>query len=378
MNAAAWDTEPTDYQAGLLLAALADSQHRIPSDARVRTLDIMRSTKRQWIRPRRRSDSLAAVEAGVKDFVLTHHGVNAANKVKAAQSNNVEKRPRTVDVEGIGWTCVDPGRTWAAEHEGVKFELERRTRNVRDECPDTGWYLYGGSHFGEYMAARFKEAAVEAFPHVCPKDGHPQPANEEQEPAERFPVDSAAVYVPEPTESYRDVVIVKSRPDADGKVDAISGRYNGKNIRVPLDKLQQLPALTPAPEGKLTDWWGIFDREGNEVTQVEATGYEHARQEAEKDPKARAESLRAGGLVYRRLRTSEVTTQQPPKVTTAAQARRTITVTTGYTRKSIPTRLRESGAPGRMQYSEAAGALRWVLPNGKELTPGEAEKAFLN
>ncbi|MGW3932906.1 hypothetical protein ACWECC_33155 [Streptomyces microflavus] len=62
----------------------------------------------------------------------------------------------------------------------------------------------------------------------------------------------------------------------------------------------------------------------------------------------------------------------------APAAARVVTVTTGFTRKSIPTRLRESGAPGRMVNSEAAGgALRWRLPNGKELTPGEAEKLFL-
>ncbi|MGY4935870.1 hypothetical protein ACWD7T_33190 [Streptomyces sp. 900116325] len=300
MTSAALDTPATDYQARLLLAALDDSERRIPSGAKARTLEIM--SKRQWIRARRLASTLASVESGAKDHVLTHHGVNAANKVKATRE-----------------------------------------------------------------AAEAKKAAA-------------QKAEALQGLAERFPVDSAAVYVPEPAESYRDVVIVKSGPAADGKVDAISGRYNGKSIRVALDKLEQLPPLAPAPEGEPTDWWGIFDREGNEITQVEATGYEHARQEAEKDPKACAKSLTAGGLVYRRLRSSEVKAQEPPKATIAAAvpARRTITVTTGFTRKSIPTRLRESGAPGRMQYSEAAGALRWVLPNGKELTPGEAAKLFLN
>jgi hypothetical protein len=53
-----------------------------------------------------------------------------------------------------------------------------------------------------------------------------------------------------------------------------------------------------------------------------------------------------------------------------------VKVKSGFTRKSIPTRLRESGAPGRM-VSLAAG-LRWLLPTGEELTPGEAATRFLN
>ncbi|MEU5978485.1 hypothetical protein [Streptomyces sp. NPDC047315] len=61
----------------------------------------------------------------------------------------------------------------------------------------------------------------------------------------------------------------------------------------------------------------------------------------------------------------------------AAPARPTITVTTGFTRKSIPTRLRESGAPGKMVYSESAGAPVWRLPGGVDLTPGEAVHCFL-
>ncbi|MGW0033042.1 hypothetical protein ACWDXD_24900 [Streptomyces sp. NPDC003314] len=66
-----------------------------------------------------------------------------------------------------------------------------------------------------------------------------------------------------------------------------------------------------------------------------------------------------------------------PRVVAFHQAGgRTITVTAGYTRKSIPTRLRESGAPGQM-VNDSTGALRWRLPDGEELTPGEAVKRFL-
>lgn len=115
--------------------------------------------------------------------------------------------------------------------------------------------------------------------------------------------------------------------------------------------------------------------------------------QAEDDPGARKVALRNkhvtrachrdNGFGVRRLRTSELATpvgELPgqPRVSPAAAPARTVTVTTGFTRKSIPTRLRESGAPGRMVNSEAAGGLlRWRLPSGEELTPGEAEKRFL-
>ncbi|MER5372548.1 hypothetical protein [Streptomyces sp. NPDC002553] len=53
-------------------------------------------------------------------------------------------------------------------------------------------------------------------------------------------------------------------------------------------------------------------------------------------------------------------------------------MTAGYTRKSVPTRLRESGTPGGTVHSKKAGALRWRLPDGEELTLAEAEQRFLN
>ncbi|MER6616361.1 hypothetical protein [Streptomyces xantholiticus] len=83
MTRAAWDANPTDYQAHLLLAALDDSQRRIPSDAKSRTLQIM--LKREWVQARRLTSTMAFVEAGAKDYVLAHHGVNAANRARTAQ-----------------------------------------------------------------------------------------------------------------------------------------------------------------------------------------------------------------------------------------------------------------------------------------------------
>ncbi|MGA5127781.1 hypothetical protein ACPCAG_31325 [Streptomyces pseudogriseolus] len=80
------DTVPSTYQAGLLLAALADDRRRIPSDAKGRTLDIMLS--RQWVREYTADGRRAAAVPnypGFTHFRLTHHGINAARKVKAQQ-----------------------------------------------------------------------------------------------------------------------------------------------------------------------------------------------------------------------------------------------------------------------------------------------------
>lgn len=47
MPRAAWDAPATNYQVRLLLDALDDTQRRIPSDAKTRTVQIM--LKREWI-----------------------------------------------------------------------------------------------------------------------------------------------------------------------------------------------------------------------------------------------------------------------------------------------------------------------------------------
>ncbi|TWF74033.1 hypothetical protein FHX78_1265 [Streptomyces capillispiralis] len=82
------DATPTAYQCRLLLAALKDSRHQLPSTARSVTTDVMR--RRQWVREYgadgrpldpRRSDGERA--AGSR-FRLTHHGVNAARRAEAA------------------------------------------------------------------------------------------------------------------------------------------------------------------------------------------------------------------------------------------------------------------------------------------------------
>ncbi|MFJ9188731.1 hypothetical protein ACIRQO_37485 [Streptomyces anulatus] len=57
---------------------------------------------------------------------------------------------------------------------------------------------------------------------------------------------------------------------------------------------------------------------------------------------------------------------------------RTAAVPTEFIGRSIPTRLRAAGAPGEMVTSATVGGvLRWRLPSGEELTPGEAAQRFL-
>ncbi|MFD7867013.1 hypothetical protein [Streptomyces sp. NPDC059783] len=303
MRRADLDAEPTDYQARLLLAALDDSQHRVPSNAKTRTLYIM--DLRQWVRPVLRDRSGSSIPSNVRHWRLTHHGVNAANRARTAQL------------------------------------------------------------------------------------------------AEKFPVATAAVYVPDEGEEHRDIVVVMSEPAADGTVQAHSVKHEGP-IRVPLARLRELPPLPPTPEGDLTDWWVITDAEGAELARVEADDDPGARAAAMHHSKVRAAVRRDKGFAVRRLYTSELSIpvgelhglprisptpagRDAPPVSPARfctdtpPAPRAITVTTGMTRKSIPTRLRESGAPGTMVTSEAAGgALRWRLPDGEELTLGEAAKRFLD
>lgn len=81
-----WNATPTDYQGKLLLAALVDSAHRIPSNAKGRTLDLMHA--RQWLLQFRSDDThldLGTRHTPGTHFRLTHHGVNAAKRFKDAQ-----------------------------------------------------------------------------------------------------------------------------------------------------------------------------------------------------------------------------------------------------------------------------------------------------
>lgn len=284
MTSAALDAPATD-QARLLLAALDDPERRIPSDANTQTLNIMR--RRQWIRPVLRDRSGSSIPSNVRHWTLTHHGVNAAQRVRTAH----------------------------------------RTQ--------------------------------------------------------KHPVGAAAVFTPAGA-TERDVVVVNSGPDEKGTVEVLSMKQGGKPIRVLLTALEELPELPPEPDGEITDWWTITDAQGSELTRVQAEDDPRARKAAERHPAVVAAIRRDKGFAVRRLYTSELSTpvgelHGVPRISPAPDERPAITVRTGFTRKSIPTRLRESGAPGAMVNSEAAGgALRWRLPDGEELTPGEAAKRFLD
>ncbi|MGW3627608.1 hypothetical protein [Streptomyces sp. NPDC000880] len=236
---------PTAYQGGLLLAALADKEHRIPSDARGATIDLMH--ERQWLLQYRNDGTL--LDLGTRHtpnthFRLTHHGVKAAERFRERQN---AKTVQPTPAEPATGTVPPP-------------------------------MVAHGPHLPE-----------------------------------------AAVYEPQDDDGrgYRDVVVLLGRPERDGLVKALSGRY-GKTIRVPLADLQPLPELPPAAPGEATDWWTVTNRAGKEVAQVEAPTAKQAQAAAERIPEARLYSRREGGLSYRRLRSSEV--QQSAAVAIASGA----------------------------------------------------------
>ncbi|MFD8609475.1 hypothetical protein [Streptomyces sp. NPDC059631] len=267
MASAALDTPATDYQARLLLAALDDPQRRIPSDAKTRTLSIMR--RRQWIRPVLRDRSGSSIPSNVRHWTLTHHGVNAANRTRTAQL------------------------------------------------------------------------------------------------ADKFPVAAAAVYIPEEGDAHRDIVVVMSEPAADGTVEAHSAKHKGP-VRVPLAQLRELPPLRPEPEGDPTDRWVITDAEGAELARVEAKDDPGARKAAMRHAKVRAAVRRDKGFAVRRLYTSELSIpvgelHDAPRISPAADE---------------PPRS-PSGPDSRGSRSRRACGSP-ALPDGEELTPGEAAKRFLD
>ncbi|MEU2969005.1 hypothetical protein ABZ687_29010 [Streptomyces ardesiacus] len=261
----------------------------------------------------------------------------------------------------------------------------------------------GFVHFGyssQVPYAKAVRAPRSTNPYAERYEATPATVVEDDKPAgptlaERFPVGSAAFFTPEGA-TKRDVVVVNSGPDQDGTVEVLSMKQGGAPLRAPLAALEELPELPPEPEGEITDWWTITDAQGAELTRVQAEDDPRARKAAERHPAVVAAIRRDKGFAVRRLRTSELSVpvgelpgaprfspapaaEKPARtVPAAAQARRTITVRTEYVGRSIPSRLEAAGAPGQLQYSRKAGALRWVLPDGEELTPGQAAKRYLD
>ncbi|WP_035796433.1 hypothetical protein [Kitasatospora mediocidica] len=68
----------------------------------------------------------------------------------------------------IDFSKADDGR-YHATHEGTSYELEKRRKNPCDGCPDTGWYLYGGPHFGTWCASTIAAAIAEANNEILAK-----------------------------------------------------------------------------------------------------------------------------------------------------------------------------------------------------------------
>ncbi|GAA5070490.1 hypothetical protein [Streptomyces similanensis] len=118
-----------------------------------------------------------------------------------------------------------------------------------------------------------------------------------------FPVNSIAVYVPDPDEDYRDLVIIQSQPEG-ATVEALSARHR-KIIRVPVDKLQ--PRRTEDPlRGEPTDWWRVLDKSGQFIVKVPGETLEKAAAAAVKIPAARQALKRDGKLFYLRFSSWEL------------------------------------------------------------------------
>ncbi|MEU7147101.1 hypothetical protein AB0B15_03530 [Streptomyces sp. NPDC045456] len=72
---------------------------------------------------------------------------------------------RITGEDGHGWTPGD-GRSWVRDAtNGPVYVMEKRRKNLVDESPDTGWYLYddtSNGFFGEWCGSRILEAVDEA------------------------------------------------------------------------------------------------------------------------------------------------------------------------------------------------------------------------
>jgi hypothetical protein len=289
------------------------------------------------------------------------------------------------------------GRSWITVSHGATVEAAASGRTRLNQFSYFASVLLDRHGLGGTFEAR--AASVKAMAQggtLTAEDGHsfrilpPEPTSsktaappaatpdEAAESVNKFPVATPAVYVPEEGEEHRDIVVVLSEPDTDSMVEAHSVKHS-KPIRVPLAMLRPLPELPPEPEGELTDWWTATDAEGAELARVKAKDDPRARNVAMRDATVVAACRRDKGFALRRLRTSELSVPlgQLRGLPRIAPAEPRVTVT-AHTRKSVPTRLRESSAPGGTVHSEKAGALRWQLPDGEELTLAEAAKRFLN
>ncbi|OEJ21035.1 hypothetical protein [Streptomyces subrutilus] len=146
-----------------------------------------------------------------------------------------------------------------------------------------------------------------------------------------------------------------------------------RGMRVRLDELNCPPYFAGTGEGLVYSWLGTVLN----VHDVHADGHVPrsflGRWEGSR--LVRGDSWSAQG---------DETVQWPVEVPESGgpkspPAPRSVTVTTATTRVSLPERLRAANAPGEMVTNdELGGVLRWRLPSGEELTPGEAAARFLS
>lgn len=86
MNDTSTNVTPSPYQTELLMAALKDRAHRLPSDAKATTLDLM--LRRQWILEHRADGRLRGTgtePTGPTHFRLSHAGVRTAKRHQRIQ-----------------------------------------------------------------------------------------------------------------------------------------------------------------------------------------------------------------------------------------------------------------------------------------------------
>ncbi|WP_331732103.1 hypothetical protein OG613_47450 (plasmid) [Streptomyces sp. NBC_00015] len=157
-------------------------------------------------------------------------------------------------------------------------------------------------------------------------------------------IGTVAAYQPDRKRRYQDIVTIQSRPDHDGNVLALSGQHH-KLITIALTDLLPAPPAALAP-GELTNTWAVMDQRGTWLLIVEGHTHNAARRAAAKTPDAKRRSLRAGGFLYRRLRSSEISRLPTPDCT-PSYGQRLAPTTPEAPHHGPPTRAGHDHSPGQ-------------------------------
>lgn len=219
------------------------------------------------------TSTLASVESGAKVYVLTHHGVNAAQRVRTAQLTQKYT---------VGSAAVFPP-------EGLVV--------VSSEPDDDGMVeVISPKQDGKKLRAPL--AALEELPELPPMP--------EGEPTDYWTVtDDKGQEVTrvraETLEGARDEV------EKDPQAAAVAKRLGGLGYRR-LFTSELPPEIRAAVEAEIAgvpSWWAVKNREGFLVGQVQAATYEQALKAADQDPQVCAASPQADGLTFMRLATTD-------------------------------------------------------------------------